>query len=142
LAVHKALLFIGDVFVAEGDDHTAKSLFTVAQEGFVYMDVHCSRAQCLLRLGNLAEKEGNSSKALELWKAARPLFERASQAKAIAQIDARLAELEHDQKVPVHLATLPETIITKASGGVDPAEIGNCKGAGQKSSEAIMVSSM
>jgi hypothetical protein len=42
LVVHKALLFLGDVFMAEGDDETAKSLFTVALEGFVFMDVHRS----------------------------------------------------------------------------------------------------
>jgi predicted negative regulator of RcsB-dependent stress response len=142
LAVYKAFLFIGEIFIAEGDDDTAKSLFTLAQEGFFYMDVHRSRARCLLRLGDLADKKGNSSEALELWKAARPLFERASQVKDIVQIDARLAEREYDQKVLVHLATMPETIVTESSGEVDPAGIRKRMDAGQKSPEGVMVSAM
>jgi hypothetical protein len=40
LALHKALLYLGDVFIAQGDDNTGHSLFTVALEGFVYMDIH------------------------------------------------------------------------------------------------------
>ncbi|KAJ7815133.1 hypothetical protein B0H13DRAFT_1924375 [Mycena leptocephala] len=105
LAVHKALLFLGDIFIAQGDDDAAHSLFTVALEGFIYMDVHSSRAQCLLRLGDLSHKRGNSSHAAVLWKAAQPLFERSSQAKYVEQIEGRLAELEHTRKAlvaPVH----------------------------------------
>jgi predicted negative regulator of RcsB-dependent stress response len=117
LAVHKALLFLGDVFIAEGDDNTAKSLFTVALEGFLYMDVHRSRAQCLLRLGDLANKKGDFPHAAELWMAARPLFERSSQAEDVVRIDARLTELEYNQKALMHLATLhpPETIFEELS---------------------------
>jgi tetratricopeptide (TPR) repeat protein len=88
LALHKALLFLGDVFI-----ETAHSLFTAALEGFICMDVHHSRAQCLFRLGDLASKQGDSSGAAAHWVEARPLFAR-SQAKDVAQIDARLAELE------------------------------------------------
>jgi tetratricopeptide (TPR) repeat protein len=90
LALHKALLCLGDLFIAQGDDDTAHSLFTVALHGFTRMDVHCSKGQCLLRLGDLARKNRNFSYATELWRTARPLFERSSQAKDVAQIDARL----------------------------------------------------
>jgi tetratricopeptide (TPR) repeat protein len=92
LALHKALLHLGDVINSLGDDDTAHSLFTVAMAGFVGMDVHCSRAQCLMRLGDLANKKGDFSHAIELWEAARPLFEISSQAHSIIQIDFRLAE--------------------------------------------------
>jgi hypothetical protein len=34
LAVHKALLYLGDLFIAHGDDGTAHTLFTVALHGF------------------------------------------------------------------------------------------------------------
>ncbi|KAJ7855848.1 hypothetical protein B0H13DRAFT_1902893 [Mycena leptocephala] len=80
--------------------HTA---YTVAMEGFVFMDVHRSRAQCLLRLGDLANEKGNFSEAAKHWTAARPLFKTSSQAKDVARIDARLTELEHNQKALMQL---------------------------------------
>ncbi|KAJ7236495.1 hypothetical protein C8J57DRAFT_1247740 [Mycena rebaudengoi] len=55
------------------------NLFAVALEGITYMDVHCSRAQCMLRLGDLAKKRGEISTAIEFWKSARRLFERSLQ---------------------------------------------------------------
>jgi tetratricopeptide (TPR) repeat protein len=70
LALHKALLYLGDVYVFDQDKGTAHSLFTVALEGFTLMDVHCSQAQCMQRLGDLANKEGDVTKAIEFWKAA------------------------------------------------------------------------
>jgi hypothetical protein len=44
LELHKALLFLGDVFLATKDDETATNLYMVALEGFTHMDIHCSRA--------------------------------------------------------------------------------------------------
>ncbi|KAJ7108216.1 hypothetical protein C8R44DRAFT_744162 [Mycena epipterygia] len=91
LALHNALLFIGDVLLFEGDEYTAHNLFVVALKGFTYMDVHHSKAHCMLRLGDIAKHRGQLAKAVELWKMAHPLFERSSQAKDMAQIDIRLA---------------------------------------------------
>jgi tetratricopeptide (TPR) repeat protein len=98
LALHKALLFLGDVFISDQDDNTAYSLYVLALEGFTYMDVHCSRAQCMLRLGDLAGKRGDFSHATEYWSTARPLFERSLQKKDIAEIDKRLAAMEETQQ--------------------------------------------
>ncbi|KAJ7831555.1 hypothetical protein B0H13DRAFT_1915405 [Mycena leptocephala] len=107
LALHKALLFLGDVFSAHTDEETALSLYTVALEGFTHMDVHCSRAQCMLCLGDLAIKQGNTSAAIAHWKAARPLFEKSLQAKDVAQIESRLANIEEaHQEALVKLTTL------------------------------------
>jgi tetratricopeptide (TPR) repeat protein len=121
LDLHKALFFLGDVFISQGDDDTGYSLFTVALEGFVCMDVHHSRAQCLFRLGDLANKKGDFSQAVELWTAAHPFFERSSQAKDTAKIDGRLAELENKQMALVHLAKLhfPETVFEELSSEVE-----------------------
>jgi hypothetical protein len=94
LALNKALLSLGDMFTSNHDDATAHNLFTVALEGFTYMDVHRSRAQCMLCLGDLAKKRGDISTAIEFWKSARPLFERSLQAKDMAQIDLRLGAVE------------------------------------------------
>jgi hypothetical protein len=54
LGIHKALQFLGDSFLAQDDEDTAASLFTVALEAFTYMDVHCSRAECMLHLGDIS----------------------------------------------------------------------------------------
>ncbi|KAF8189087.1 hypothetical protein K438DRAFT_1936075 [Mycena galopus ATCC 62051] len=113
LVLHNALLFIGDLFIAHYDERTAMSLYTVALEGFTHMDVHRNQAQCMLRLGDLANKQGNISLAILHWTGARPLFERSSQAADVAQVDSRLTTVENahqdglvkleNQYVPVQL---------------------------------------
>jgi hypothetical protein len=50
----------------------------------------------MLRLGDISREHGNFLKAVEHWQAARPLFERASQAKRVAHIDKRLAGVNQD----------------------------------------------
>ncbi|KAJ7302844.1 hypothetical protein DFH08DRAFT_945524 [Mycena albidolilacea] len=49
LELHKALLFLGDMFLATKDGETATNLYIVSLEGFTHMDVHCSRAQCMVK---------------------------------------------------------------------------------------------
>ncbi|KAF8214646.1 hypothetical protein K438DRAFT_1749738 [Mycena galopus ATCC 62051] len=93
LAFHKALFFLGDAFLANNDEEPASNLYQVALEGFTRMDVHRSRAQCMLRLGDLANKHGCTSEAINLWNAARPLFEQ-SVPKDVLEIDSRLATTE------------------------------------------------
>ncbi|KAJ7035981.1 hypothetical protein C8F04DRAFT_1258342 [Mycena alexandri] len=112
LEFYKALLFIGDLLIDE-DEATAQNIFVVALEGFTFMDVHRSRAQCMLRLGDLAQKKGETIEAAELWKSARPLFERSLQAKYVAAIDTRLVALEQNhQNSLAHLTTLHALTIT------------------------------
>ncbi|KAF8193174.1 hypothetical protein K438DRAFT_1761882 [Mycena galopus ATCC 62051] len=110
LGVYKALKFLGDIFFAFNDEETAISLFTVALEGFTQMDVHCSRAECMLHLGDISKGQSDLVRAVELWEAARPLFERSSQAKQIENIDGRLASvgdvLEQHRKNLAHLGEL------------------------------------
>ncbi|KAJ7457742.1 hypothetical protein FB451DRAFT_1183060 [Mycena latifolia] len=94
--VYKALQFLGDVYLAHGDQQTAISLWVIALEGFTQMDVHRSRAECMLRLGDISKMQGDLMKAGEHWKTARPLFQRSSQEHQIAHIDERLAGIGHD----------------------------------------------
>ncbi|KAJ7462917.1 hypothetical protein FB451DRAFT_1494989 [Mycena latifolia] len=96
LALDQALQFLGDVFQAEGDSATSTILFTVALEGFTSMDIHRSRAECMLRLGDLAKGKRDVLKAIDLWKTARPLFEHSSQGKQITQIDERLSTINNN----------------------------------------------
>ncbi|KAJ7738125.1 hypothetical protein B0H16DRAFT_1694899 [Mycena metata] len=99
LGIYKALQYLGDVFCRENDDEvTATSLFTLALDGFTYMDVHCSRAECMIRLGDIAKKNGDLLKALELWETAKPLFECSSQAKRVQDIDERVDIISEETK--------------------------------------------
>ncbi|KAJ7620769.1 hypothetical protein DFH06DRAFT_64468 [Mycena polygramma] len=96
LSIHKALLFLGQIFHSQADDNTAMSLFNVALEGLTYMDVHRSRAECMLHLGDIFKGRGDLLKAVELWDTARPLFERSSQGKQVKKIEERLASIGED----------------------------------------------
>jgi hypothetical protein len=66
----------------------------VALDGFTFMDVHQWRADCMVRIADIWNSHGEVLRAVRLWKAARPLFERSSQNKDIAQIDVKLAMVE------------------------------------------------
>ncbi|KAJ7889444.1 hypothetical protein B0H14DRAFT_2561645 [Mycena olivaceomarginata] len=111
LAVHKALSSVGHILLAMGDLNTAQSLFIVALEGFTWMDVHRSRAECMLHLGEISQQRGDFEEAISRFKTARPLFERSSQAKDVEHMDSLVRGLEkeierrHDTKV-AHLSTL------------------------------------
>ncbi|KAJ7857001.1 hypothetical protein B0H13DRAFT_1902421 [Mycena leptocephala] len=96
LRIYKALQFLGDIFLSQNDEHTATNLFTVALEGFTQMDIHCSRAECMLQLGDISEGHGDLLKAVEFWERARPLFECSSQAKQVQRIDERVANISED----------------------------------------------
>ncbi|KAJ7827267.1 hypothetical protein B0H14DRAFT_2595421 [Mycena olivaceomarginata] len=96
LQVYKALQFFGEMFLRQKDENTAISLFTIALMGFTYMDVHRSRAQCMLRLGDISNGHGDLQKARELWETARPLFACSSQAEDVQCVDERLAYVGND----------------------------------------------
>ncbi|KAJ7923746.1 hypothetical protein B0H13DRAFT_1864552 [Mycena leptocephala] len=96
LGTYKALQFLGDVFFSQNDEYTATNLFTVALEGFTQMDVHRSRAECMLRFGEISMGHGDPLKAVEFWERARPLFERSSHAKQVQYIDERVANISKD----------------------------------------------
>ncbi|KAJ7668845.1 hypothetical protein B0H17DRAFT_219445 [Mycena rosella] len=100
LAIHQALQFLGDVAVADGDDATANSLFDVALDGFTQMDVHLSRGICLIRLGDLPQRRGDSQNACDFWKAARPLFVRSSQTRWVEQVNERLIASSDCSELP------------------------------------------
>jgi tetratricopeptide (TPR) repeat protein len=97
LQVYKALQFLGQIFLTHKDQTTAVSLFTVALEGFTYMDVHRSRAECMVRLGDISNRCGDLLKAVELWETARPLFERSSQVNEAKCVDERLSHVGSPQ---------------------------------------------
>jgi hypothetical protein len=125
LALHKALLYMGDVFLATKDDETATNLYIVALEEFTHMDVYRSQAQCMVRLGDLANEQGHTSKAIGFWTTAHPLFEQLLQAKDVAQIDVRLLTVDKAcQKSLQQLTTLsaPDGASTRATSEIQEVE--------------------
>ncbi|KAJ6471460.1 hypothetical protein C8R45DRAFT_1078276 [Mycena sanguinolenta] len=94
LMAHQALRCLGEVLARERVDDDALSVLTVALEGFTWMDVHQSRAECMRTMGDVYLRRGELLKASKLWKDSRPLFERSLQVNAVAEIDRRLVELE------------------------------------------------
>ncbi|KAJ6576019.1 hypothetical protein DFH09DRAFT_1453693 [Mycena vulgaris] len=125
LDVHKALQFLGNTFRTEGDQETAVSLLTVALEGFTQMDVHCSRAECMFGLGYISRENGDLLKAAELWRTARPLFERSSQAQKVALIDDELLSISGDvlDEHTRSLALFPEIHAPSAAIGMTGARL-------------------
>ncbi|KAJ6534008.1 hypothetical protein DFH09DRAFT_123031 [Mycena vulgaris] len=93
--VSASLRRIGDVFVWEGDDATAGSLFTLALESFTLMDIHQARADCMLRIGDIRKRGGDLNDARDWWARARPLFEKSSQAGDVQQCEERLSEYQN-----------------------------------------------
>jgi hypothetical protein len=93
LKVHQAMWFLGNIFAQQGADDEALSILTVALEGFTWMDVHCSRAECMQTLGEVHFKHGEFHMASIFWMEARPLFERSLQAQAVVEIDCKLVDL-------------------------------------------------
>ncbi|KAJ7676893.1 hypothetical protein DFH06DRAFT_1428772 [Mycena polygramma] len=122
LFTYKALLSLGQIFHRQADKDTAISLFNVALEGFTYMDVHRSRAECMLHLGDIYKGRGDLLKAVELWDTARPLFERSSQGKQVKKINERLASVGKDllEQHRKNLALLPE--LNVPSGSIEEVE--------------------
>ncbi|KAF8171776.1 hypothetical protein K438DRAFT_1773072 [Mycena galopus ATCC 62051] len=105
LALHKALLFIGDTFNVNQDEITAANLHGIALIGFTSMDIHQSRAECMLRLGDLAISQGHTSEAITLWITAQPLFERSLQAAEVAQINSRIMTVKKELGPNQHHST-------------------------------------
>jgi tetratricopeptide (TPR) repeat protein len=103
MGIHKAFQCLGDIFLIEGDGETALNLFTTALEGFTSMDIHRSRAECMLRLGDIASQQNNLLRALELWQTARSLFERSSQTKQVENVDQRLSATRGNGPVKIYV---------------------------------------
>ncbi|KAJ7735597.1 hypothetical protein B0H14DRAFT_3613459 [Mycena olivaceomarginata] len=125
LGIYQALQFLGDIFLSYNDEDTAVSLFTVALEGFTAMDVHRSRAECMLRLGDIHKRCNDLlGGGGAIGKLKKPLFKRSLQAKQIVQIDERLASVGKDvhQQHRENLVKLAELKIS--SGISDETEDG------------------
>ncbi|KAJ7919632.1 hypothetical protein B0H13DRAFT_1988455 [Mycena leptocephala] len=89
-ATNQAFRRFGDISLANGDEISAMNLFQVALEGFRLMGIHRGTGDCLIRMGDVLKSRGDQSKAVEMWREARPLFEKSSQKADVVRCDGRL----------------------------------------------------
>jgi hypothetical protein len=75
------------------DDETALNLFRTVLEGGTKMDIHRLRAECMVGIGEIMLRRGDSTQAREMWAAAHPFFLRSSRMKDAASVEKRLAKL-------------------------------------------------
>ncbi|KAF7314916.1 NB-ARC domain-containing protein [Mycena indigotica] len=119
-AIFHSLRCTGDFFRNSlGDADTALSLFEVALEGFAAMDVHRSRGECALRIGDISQRKGRRKEAEDMWRLARQCFLRCPLDKAVAGVDARLLDTNAitvgTKTVPVPIRADNTRVITNSS---------------------------
>lgn len=88
--IFQALRYLGDLFVSEGEHQTALAIFRAALDVFTEMDIHCRRADCILRIGNILFQQDGLEEGREMRERARLLFIRPSQMKSVQNIDEKL----------------------------------------------------
>jgi hypothetical protein len=88
-----ALRRLADLCSILDEEETALNLFHAALEGGTAMDIHCLRAECMVGIGDIMIRRGDSAQAEEMWTTAHPLFLRASQMKDAAVVEKRLEQL-------------------------------------------------
>jgi tetratricopeptide (TPR) repeat protein len=90
---YQALRYLGDTFLAQGDEETALNVFQTVLDGSTKMDVHRRRADCMSRIGDILLCRDDLVRAKEMWETARPLFVRSSRAKDATTVESKLAQL-------------------------------------------------
>ncbi|KAJ7452069.1 hypothetical protein B0H11DRAFT_2201393 [Mycena galericulata] len=85
-AISWALRLLGDIFKEDGDNETSGALFEVALQEFTRMGIYRGRAECLLRLAEIAEKSGMHEVRTDHLLEARRMFLRSGMVVEAAQI--------------------------------------------------------
>jgi hypothetical protein len=87
-----ALRRLGDLYTIMGDEGTALNVFHAVLEGATKLDIHLLRAECMVGIGDILNRRGESMQAKEIWAGAHPLFVRSSQMKDAAAVEKRLEQ--------------------------------------------------
>jgi hypothetical protein len=76
----------------------------------------------MVRLGDLADRQGHTSKAIGFWTTARPLFERSLQVKDVAQIDVRLSTAHQKSLLLPTTLGAPDQVLHSRTSEIDEVE--------------------
>ncbi|KAJ6556111.1 hypothetical protein B0H19DRAFT_1071243 [Mycena capillaripes] len=93
MATSHALRRLADLHAMLGDEDTALSLFHAALQGGTLMGIYRLRAECMVGIGDIMHRRGDSTQAKEMWTSAQPLFVRSSRMKDAAAVQGRLEQL-------------------------------------------------
>ncbi|KAJ7144055.1 hypothetical protein C8R44DRAFT_865050 [Mycena epipterygia] len=69
-----AFRLLGDIFLLENEEATATALFQIALDDFTRMSIHQGRAECLLRMANLAKQQGDDTVVVDYRSKAKGIF--------------------------------------------------------------------
>ncbi|KAF7323564.1 hypothetical protein MKEN_00576700 [Mycena kentingensis (nom. inval.)] len=86
VALLRALQFIGQSMLIDGDRAAAKNLLLVALEGFKARGIHRGIAECCVALAEISETAGHAQKALELLDEAGRRFARSGLKKQVENV--------------------------------------------------------
>ncbi|KAJ6556098.1 hypothetical protein B0H19DRAFT_1151913 [Mycena capillaripes] len=87
-----ALRRLADLHTMLGDEDTALSLFHAALQAGTTMGIYRLRAECMVGIGDIMRRHGDSTQAKEMWTSARPLFVHSSRMKDAAAVQRRLEQ--------------------------------------------------
>jgi hypothetical protein len=97
-----------DLYTIMDDEETALDLFHAALQAGTTMGIHRLRAECMVGIGDIMSRRGDSIHARELWEVAHPLFVRSSRMKDAAAVKKQLENLCHMQEGEENLGTIQE----------------------------------
>ncbi|KAJ7800150.1 hypothetical protein B0H14DRAFT_3786346 [Mycena olivaceomarginata] len=98
LAVHQALQSLGDVFAQQGMDAEALGILAAALEGFTWMDVHQSRAECMRTMGDVHFRCRQSSTACIFGQRLDLCLNGHYRQRQVSEIDSRLAKVKEEEE--------------------------------------------
>ncbi|KAJ6556083.1 hypothetical protein B0H19DRAFT_1293007 [Mycena capillaripes] len=93
IATSCALQHLAHLHTMLGDEDNALSLFYAALQAGTMMGVYRLRAGCMVGIGDIMHRHGDSAQAKEMWTTAQPLFVRSSRMKDVAAVQRRLEQL-------------------------------------------------
>jgi tetratricopeptide (TPR) repeat protein len=121
---YQALRYLGDIFLAQGDEDTALNVFQAVLDGSTEMNINRRRADCMSRIGDIILRRGDADQAKLTWEAARPLFARSSRATDVMGIDSKLAQLyRRDSEAASEISGPGIFTQTDVAVGIAPVEV-------------------
>ncbi|KAJ6556115.1 hypothetical protein B0H19DRAFT_1071248 [Mycena capillaripes] len=93
IGMSHALRRLANLHTMLGDEDTALSIFHAALQAGTTMGIYRLRAECMVGIGDIMHRRGDSEQAKEMWTSAHPLFVCSSRMKDAAAVQKRLEQL-------------------------------------------------
>ncbi|KAJ7041220.1 hypothetical protein C8F04DRAFT_1391323 [Mycena alexandri] len=93
VSTFQAFRRLADILIRMDEEETALELLRTGLEGATELDIHRLRAECMVGMGDIMVRRGDSGQAERMYKAALPLFIAASRRKEASAVEERLGDL-------------------------------------------------